>query len=426
MTQKPTQANKLSPAVLSQFKPLDLLPEKELVLLSANCKIMQIEADQVLFKIGSHDKMEYFLNHGSVELRAADGKTKKITAGTDSAKNAIALLQPRKFDVVSLTDCTFFCIEQDVVDALLKEVPTKQDVSFTVSDIHTGQELKDIVESFENDLTNNNIELPSFPDTALKIRALVDNDNATVQDIAEALINDPAMTTKILKTCNSPLYRTATEITSCQQAVVRLGFNTTRQLVTIFAMKELFNTKNDFLKSKMAELWEHSREVAAISYVLAKMTPGLEPELAMLAGLLQDIGVIPILNYIERYPQFMKVERKVDEICSDLKNTIGSTMLKHWGIHEDLIKVTEHSEDWHYESSGSKPCYVDIAIIAQLHSYIGRKDHPLPAFDKIHAFKKVGDTGLTPEQSQEILHESKHQIDDIKALLGSAPIPILK
>lgn len=415
-----------SPAVLKQFKPLDRLSEKELILLSANSKIVPIEADQLVFKIGSHDKMEYFLHQGTVELRAIDGRTKKIEAGSESSKNAIALLQPRKFDVITLSSCTFICVEQSVVNSLLKEIPKEHEVSFSVSDVNSGKETESIAESFKQDLETNNLSLPSFPDTALKIRRLVEDDNTTVKDIAEALINDPAMTAKILKTCNSALYRTETEITSCQQAVVRLGFNTTRQLVTIFAMKELFNSKNNFLKQKMAELWESSREVAAISYVLAKMTPGMDPEFALLAGLLQDIGTIPILNYIERYPQFMKLENKVDSICLELKSEIGGSMLKHWDLNKDLIEVAEHSEDWHYDSGQTRASYADIAIIAKLHSYIGRpQSHSLPPFDEIHSFKKIGETGLTPEQSRVILQESKNQIDEIKSLLGAPAMPVL-
>lgn len=409
---------------LKHYKPLDRFSEKELILLSANTAIAEFESEQIIFEIDSTDHTEYFLKKGTVELTSIDGRVKKIEAGSESAKTAIALLQPRKYTAKALSDCTFYCIKQEIVNALLAELPKQQGVRFSVNDIHSGKESHDIIQSFRTDLASNNVELPSFPDTAFHIRRLIDDPNCTVKDIAEVIINDPAITVKLLKTCNSPLYRTATEITSCEQAVVRLGFNTTKQLVTVFTLRELFKTDSTYLKQKVAELWDHSREVAAISYVLAKMSPGLDPELALLAGLVQDIGAIPVLNYIERYPQYMKVEYKVDAICKELKSEIGSTLLTQWSFQKDLIEVAAHSEDWQYDSKQAHANYIDIALIAQLHSYIGKKHDKLPSLDKVPAFGKIGKGGLTPSQSKEILHESHEQIEEIKSLL--APLPTLK
>lgn len=411
---------------LKQFRPLDTFSEKQMVLLAANASIKHYLQDQTIVEIGNHDRMEYFLLKGCVELESVDGRFKRVDAGSESARAAVALLQPRKYTVKTVSPCTFIIITQNTVNTLLNEMPQDKSVDFSVTDLHSGHEIKDIAHSFESDLKSNNLQMPSFPDVALRIRTLLDDPNITVKDIAKVLNNDPAMTVKLLKTCNSPLYRTASEITSCADAIVRLGFDTTKQLVTIFAMKELFNSKNQYLQNKMRELWLRSREVASIAYVLAKITPRLNPEHAMLAGLIQDIGTIPVLNYIERYPHFMKLDYKVDAIVKRLKNKIGAAILTEWGFQQDLISVALNSENWGYESKHDRASYVDLTVVAQVHTFIGKKEHTLlPPFEAIPAFKKLGDGGLTPKQSQEVLRESHQQLQDIQALLSSETIPVL-
>lgn len=417
-----------SPSItqLRQFRPLDKLSEKQLVLLAAHSELRNYGVESVVLELASEDKMAYFLVDGEVELESFDGRIKQISANTESAATAIALLQPRKYTVRAKKTCRFIVVQQQIIDALLAELPKDKTVEFSVRDVHSGHEIEDIEASFLADLTTNNIELPSFPDVAMRIRHLLDDPNVTARDVADAITSDPAITVKILKTCNSAVYHSSEEITSCQDAVVRLGFETTRQLVNIFVLKELFQSKNHFLQEKMSELWSHSREVATIAYVLAEITPGMNPELAMLAGLIQDIGTVPVLEYIERYPQFMKVEHKVDEIVKTLRARIGARLLKEWGFQQELVNVAEHSEDWSYASEGASADYVDIAVAAQVHALIGKREHKrLPPFDQIPAFKKLGDDGLTPEQSQKVLLESHQKIAELKALLTMKDIPIV-
>jgi HD-like signal output (HDOD) protein len=420
--------NKPKPSLeqLQHLCPFDRFSEQQMVLVVAKSILKEYAADDVVMEIGNHDKLEYFLIEGTIALESFDGRFKEVSAGTESARTAIALLQPRKYTIKTKTPCVFVLIQQVTVNTLLEELPKDKSTEFCVSDLHSGHEITDIAQNFEADLQSNNLTIPSFPDVALRIKQLLDDPNVTVKDVADVLNNDPAITVKLLKTCNSPLYRTANEITSNRDAIVRLGFNTTRQLITIFALKEIFKSKNKLLQQKMGELWAHSSEVASISYILASKTPGMNPEQAMLAGLMQDIGAIPILNYIENYPDFMKLDYKVDAIINSSKSRIGAKILEHWGFSADLMEVAKNSDNWSFQSPHDKPSYVDITIVANIHSFIGKKTHPkYPPFDQIPAFKKIGKNGLTPEESQDVLHEAQHQLDDLKALLCPKEIPVL-
>jgi HD-like signal output (HDOD) protein len=421
MDEDDMSALKPSPEQLQFFRPLNSLSVNQLVLASANSEVKEYGVGETVFEIGSDDGLEHFLLKGTVELESFDGRFKSIEAGSESAQAAIALLRPRKYTARTKTPCVFIIIENKVIEALLRELPELSEVDFSVSSIKSGHEVQDILESFKYDLEHNTIKLPSFPDVALEIRRLVDSPDSSIQDVTKVLANDPAITVKLIKTCNCPLYRRAQDIHSAHDAVVRLGLNTTRQLVTVFAMNEVFNSTNKVFRNRMKKFWEHAREVAAVSYVLGKITPGLDPEMAMLAGLIKDIGTIPILNYIERYPQFVSDEEKVEAILVEMQSKVGSILLKHWGFQQELVDVAVHTEDWMYDSRSSKASYSDVIIAAEVHSMIGKiPQQNLPKFSDIPAFKKLGDGGLTAEQSQAVMAESHQQIKDLKTLLGAS------
>lgn len=416
----------LSTKLLKHFSPLYKLSDKELIVLLDKVEVRRYSKDQCILELGSEDRLEYFLASGSVRLESFDGRIKQVDSMSETARTALALLQPRKYRVVAMTDCALIVVQQSVVEALLKELPREKSIEFNAADVHTGHEIEDVEASFLEDLKTNNIELPSFPEIALKIKTILEDEDTTAGDVANALTSDPAIIVKLIKTCNSALYRTSNEITSCHDAIVRLGFATTRRLVNIFAMKELFRSKNQVLQSRMSTLWSDSREVAAISYVLAEITPKMDPELAMLAGLIQNIGVIPIIEHLNHYPKVMKVEQIVDDLTKKLKTKIGPVLLENWGFQDELVQVAANSENWSYKSEGNAADYVDIVVAAQVHALIGKRAHEdLPNFEEIPAFRKLGENGLTPEQSQKVLLESHHRIADLKKLLSVSDIPTL-
>ena len=91
---------------------------------------------------------------------------------------------------------------------------------------------------------------------------------------------------RLVQVANSPMYLSRFPIENCQTAIMRLGMKTTRNLVTCFAMHNIFNSEIKSLHLQIRQLWKHSCQVAAICYVLAQLHKGqLQPDKALLAGL---------------------------------------------------------------------------------------------------------------------------------------------
>ena len=268
------------------------------------------------------------------------------------------------------------------------------------------------------DIDEDKLVLPSLPDQALAIRRLIEKDDASASVIAKAISSDAAMAAKLIKTANSPLYAGSAQVGTCAKAVVRLGAKSTAQLVTTYALRELFSKGSGPLKQRIVELWEHSTEVGAISFVLARLTGRFDPERAMLAGLLHDIAVTCILTYAERIGGADADLDTVDRTIEQLRAQLGGMILRAWNFPEDIVTAAEEAEDWMRDPS-PEPDYADLVIVAQLHNLATVRKLPVSSIESIPAVTKLLDGGFRPEVGVEVLSEARQQIDEARNLFAA-------
>jgi len=412
------QAKLLTAKTLKKFTPLDRLNEKQLVLLASHHEIKEYNKDAVVVELRSSDNKEYFLIQGKLQLTAKDGKVMEIEGGTPAAMRPVAHLQPRQYDVEVLEKATFLLIDWMVLAQFVREAPRDGPAGVGIQLPKTRDPVELIRMKFHQELSSNNFILPSIPAVANTIRSAMGNDAFSTQDMARLLNTDPSMAVKIISASNSPVFRGTSKIESCSNAIVRLGLETTKQLVDIYALRELFGSKLNKLQNRMHVLWEHSQSVAAIAHTLASLTGTVNPEQALLAGLTHDVGVIPVLLLAEHYAGLIQDEKKLELIIDELRASMGKSMLTKWGWSTDMIEAIINAENWEYDSGVDGPNLADIVIVAQVHAWMGapnKKDHP--PMDAIRSFSKLESVGLTPEKSIAMLADAKEQISEVRRLV---------
>lgn len=262
------------------------------------------------------------------------------------------------------------------------------------------------------------LQLPTIPDVAFKIRRAINDKTANNTKIARVVQIDPAITARLIRIANSPLYRGRRKIESCPEALTRVGLKAAQDIITSFAMKAVFQAKSVVIRKKMSDLWAHSSYVAAISAVLAHKTPGFDPDKAMLAGLIHDIGVVPILTLADKQPDIIDNPKDLVETVRKLRVDIGLQILRKWDFSQDFEDVVINAENW-YRDSGTQADYADIVMISQLHSFIGKIDiKKMPKIDELPAYKKLAAGGLDIDTSIGILDMAKEEIEHIRQMLN--------
>ena len=227
--------------------------------------------------------------------------------------------------------------------------------------------------------------------------------------------SDASIAARLLQVANSPLYRGANSIGNVQNAIARLGPPLVRNLVTSLILKQLFQTNNAVLKARMQKLWEHSTQVAAISHILATKLTRLKSDEAMLAGLIHDIGALPILVKAETTPELIQNPAALEDLINKLHSSVGRLILEAWKFPPELVAVAAEHEN--LTRISDQIDYVDIVTVANLHSHIGTNHpHANVKFTDVSAFTKLG---LTPETSVATLEAAAAEMKEVKALLAA-------
>ena len=415
---------------ISHIKELEFirhLSEQQIILLYNTSETLKFDAGDKVINAGDQDPYEYYLLAGELVLKQAGdtlNAVKSIQANSHDGLKCITRSKPRPYDVYAQTNVALLRVELEHLKSLLRDAPGD---NYEVRKVlrEDQPEEKQLFFDIYTDLRNNKLSLPSLPDVAFRIRQLIAEGTNNAKTIAQAVNSDAAIATKLIKAANSPLFRGTKEFESTSQAIVRLGMMTTQQLVTSFTLREVFKAKNPTIKKRMDTLWGHGIEIAAISSILAKHIPGLNPEQGLLAGLLHEIGAVPVLMYAEQYEGIANDPKQLEHAISGLSAEIGGVILKRWSFSEEIITVTQYARQWDREHDGP-PDYCDLVIVAQLHAAMGKASddngnaEQLPPLEQCPAFHKLSNHGkLTPEKSLTILAEAKEQIEETKLLLGT-------
>lgn len=247
-----------------------------------------------------------------------------------------------------------------------------------------------------NDLETGKLVLPTLPEVALKVREIANDPEVSVQQLAEVISTDTALSARLIKISNSPLYRGRSEVESVQTAVSRLGIPQVRNLVTGLVMEQLFLPPSKRLENRMRALWQHSIEVAAACQLIASSQTTISTDEALLAGLIHEIGSLPILMKVAAMPELIEDEQHLDRLIEDLCPQIGEAILRKWAFPENLITVAAEHTNLQRDSLNG-PDLTDVVQVAKLQSYFNT-DKALPPNerDKVLAFAKLGvDTGIS-------------------------------
>ncbi|MFQ5738579.1 MAG: HDOD domain-containing protein [Acidobacteriota bacterium] len=149
-------------------------------------------------------------------------------------------------------------------------------------------------------------KLPTLPGVAAQLVQYCFEPDAELGEIARILGHDPALSAKVLKVVNSPFYGLRKQVTTLSHAVALLGFNSIRTLALSFSLVRGLrrNGRGGF---DYAHYWRRSVLSGAAARALGLANDLENPEELLLAGLLQDIGLLALQEVLsEEYGCLVK------------------------------------------------------------------------------------------------------------------------
>jgi HD-like signal output (HDOD) protein len=227
-------------------------------------------------------------------------------------------------------------------------------------------------------LARDRLVLPTLPEIALHVRQLAQREDVSAAALAVELQKDAALSVRLIRVANSAAQRSGHRVDNVRQAVTRLGFDYTRLLVSGLAIEQMFARGAPLIETRLRRSWRQSVDVAAAAQVLAAQCTLLNPEMAMLAGLVHDIGTLAILRLAEAHQAVLDDPRELDNVLDVLAPRIGGMVLQAWHFPEELIDVPRQWREFG-EAHDGPPSYADVIRVAVLQSAAGRA----PPYDRI-------------------------------------------
>ena len=185
-------------------------------------------------------------------------------------------------------------------------------------------------------------ELPQLPSTSLAVLDMASNPSADVGEMADLIEVDPVLSTELLREANSALLGARVPAETLHDAISRLGLRRLRSLILALSMRGLiFSTKS--LRHHASEAWRQAYSVGSIARVVANHL-GMDRERAFLAGLLHDVGKIPILHMLSE--ELGKKDQATMSLVGRLylryHERVGGEMAAEWKLPEEVISVAGH------------------------------------------------------------------------------------
>jgi len=212
-------------------------------------------------------------------------------------------------------------------------------------------------------IDNDDLVLPTLPEVAMSIREAAEDTEISVATLSKVIGRDAALAARLIKVVNSPLLRAITEVTDLQTAITRLGVNYSCNLAIGLVIEQIFHARSEAVEQKMREIWAKSLEVAGVSYELAARYTELKADQAALAGLVHQIGVLPILTYAEEHNELLSDPVCLNHVIEQIHPALGDKILSVWEFPEQLAALPGDVQN--LERHSQRLDYVDIVQIAR-------------------------------------------------------------
>ncbi|OGV68863.1 MAG: hypothetical protein A2283_10955 [Lentisphaerae bacterium RIFOXYA12_FULL_48_11] len=245
--------------------------------------------------------------------------------------------------------------------------------------------------------------LPSLPDNIQKINQMIDSHHSTMDAIGRAIADDQTLSAQVLKLVNSGFYGLSSTVSSVTQAVVFLGLNVVRSLIsTAWA--------SSMIAKSFPGLYEHSLACSRTCYLLSKKLGIDEPEEVSTIGLLHDIGKVVLAEYLpeeftaiqsllkNKRIRFCDAERTVMGVAH---SDVGRLLLQKWNLPQAAIDpIAEHHG---FQPSSPHARQTAVLILADV-------------IVRAEGFGWGGDN-VMPELSSEVTGTLKLQPKDLRPLM---------
>ncbi len=293
-----------------------------------------------------HMERHLYLVEGEIELISNDQVLQVIKGGSDRAKQSLFRVHTHGLEAHCLKAASLLSLNETTYERYISSIKPKENISgISLNNYKATDGDAGIINEIHDEFHHNEVDLPSMPEVALKINQAVQNEELDFQKIADIVQTDPMISARAVQVANSAMYSGSQPVHTIKRAVQRIGLRAMRTIVMSVALRNLYTPESPLIKKRMTTYYHHSIRVGVICHALTKKIKNFDSEQAFLAGLIHDIGIVPVLIRADKHDEIKNNSELLDKVIYNLKTKVGAMLLKQWGFEDELITFFFQAED---------------------------------------------------------------------------------
>jgi HD-like signal output (HDOD) protein len=271
------------------------------------------------------------------------------------------------------------------------------------------------VSELAQEVSSGKVELPSFPDVAVRVRKVLADEHVSNEQIARIVGSDAGLAARMLTLANSAaLNRSSRAVADLKTAINRIGHNNVRTAAVSFAIAQLRRASELRNISGQLELvWKEATLVAALSYSIASRCQ-LNPDESMLAGLLHNVGKLYILARANRHVGLFRDSATLTQVMRDWHANVGKAIVENWDFPEHIAHAIGEHES--IDRVAGRADVTDVLTVAVMTAgFMGQDIDFELNMQGVRAFLRLG---LDNEKCAHIMRNCGEEIAALRTALG--------
>lgn len=264
------------------------------------------------------------------------------------------------------------------------------------------------LQSIAANLARGKISFPTFSRATIKVRAALEQPDIDADRLAHVVSTEPLLAARLVQMANSAaLNPGGRPVGDVRNAILRVGMASVRSVAVAVAIEQLrAEARTPAFQTFAEAAWRHSVEVAAVAQVLAKRLSRINPDEALFAGLVHDIGHFYLLSQAQHYPELEQNPGQLAHVLAEWHPSIGRAVLHEFHLSDGVLEAVAEHENGHYRMP--LRFLPDVVALANL---------VCAATNPVAAYRAAGaDTRFEPDVAS-VLADAKAEIDALASSL---------
>jgi len=261
--------------------------------------------------------------------------------------------------------------------------------------------------------------LPPAPTVLVELLELFKDEDRDLDRAIELLNHDPALTSEVLKCCNSSYFGARQRVGDMFQAVSMLGFYEVYRIVVAMVGSQVAGLTVATNALDINALWEHSVWSAEAAGIVAKHS-GEDQSLAFTAGLLHDVGKVVLASARpEIYAGIshlagQELTEKEDELLGVNHAEVGAQIFARWGLPASVIAAV-----WQHHALDVNSPFAQLASVVHVSDVMAHRLVKGQESSVVERPEYMKILQLTPDDLPGLMEQVAQRTDSVKQLIGA-------